>query len=82
MGVGRRRTPTAPPLTVDAPELDHMWTALARLQPRRRTALVLRFYEDLPINEIARLLECRPGTVSSLLHRGLADLRKVLDDDA
>lgn len=82
MGVRRRHTPAAPPLTVDAPELDEMWAALAALRPRRRTALVLRFYEDLPIDEIARLLECRPGTVSSLLHRGLADLRKVLDDDA
>jgi RNA polymerase sigma factor (sigma-70 family) len=82
MGVTRRRTPPPPPLTVDAPELDGVWTALARLQPRRRTALVLRYYEDLPIDEIARLLECRPGTVSSLLHRGLADLRKVLDDVA
>jgi RNA polymerase sigma factor (sigma-70 family) len=83
LGVGRRRTPPpAPPLTVDAPELDELWAALARLQPRRRMALVLRFYEDLPIGEIARLLDCRPGTVSSLLHRGLADLRKVLDDVA
>jgi RNA polymerase sigma factor (sigma-70 family) len=59
-----------------------MWAALALLQPRRRTALVLRYYEDLPIGEIARLLECRPGTVSSLLHRGLADLRKAFDDVA
>ena len=82
MGVGRRRTPPPPPLTVDGPELDGMWTALAGLQPRRRTALVLRYYEDLPIAEIARLLDCRPGTVSSLLHRGLADLRKVIDDVA
>ena len=82
MGVRRRHAPPAPPLTVDAPELDEMWAALAALRPRRRTALVLRFYEDLPIDEIARLLGCRPGTVSSLLHRGLADLRKVLDDDA
>jgi DNA-directed RNA polymerase specialized sigma24 family protein len=49
---------------------------------RRRAALVLRYYEDLPVGEIARLLDCQPGTVSSLLHRGLADLRKVLDHDA
>jgi RNA polymerase sigma factor (sigma-70 family) len=82
LGVGRRRTPPPPPLTVDAPELDEVWQVLAGLSPRRRTALVLRYYEDLSINEIARLLHCRPGTVSSLLHRGLTDLRKVLDDVA
>src|SRR5262245_57053827 len=65
LGVGRRHTPPPPPLTVDAPELDGMWHALAGLPPRRRNALVLRFYEDLPIDEIARLMDCRPGTVSS-----------------
>jgi RNA polymerase sigma factor (sigma-70 family) len=64
---------------VDAPELDELWTVLAGLAPRRRAAVVLRYYEDLPVTEIARLLDCRPGTVSSLLHRGLADLREVLD---
>jgi DNA-directed RNA polymerase specialized sigma24 family protein len=35
-------------------------------------ALVLRFYQDLPVAEIARLLDCRLGTVKSLIHRGLA----------
>jgi RNA polymerase sigma factor (sigma-70 family) len=69
-------------LHTDAPELDELWQVLAGLPPRRRAALVLRYYEDLAIDEIARLLECQPGTVSSLLHRGLADLRKVLSDDS
>ncbi len=78
--LGRRRVPPPPPLAVDEPELDEMWTALAGIPKRRRMALVLRYYEDLPVAEIARLLDCRPGTVSSLLHRGLADLRKVIDD--
>lgn len=78
----RRRPLPAPRLHVDAPEHDDLWAVLARLPERRRAAIVLRYYEDLPIDEIARLLGCRPGTVSSLLHRGLADLRKVLDDEA
>jgi RNA polymerase sigma factor (sigma-70 family) len=77
--IRRRATPPLPRL-VDAPELDELWAVLARLPTRRHAALVLRYYEDLPVVEIARLLDCRPGTVSSLLHRGLADLRKVLDD--
>jgi len=76
----RRRVAPAAPLHVDAPELDELWSVLAGLPARRRAAVVLRYYEDLPVAEIARLLDCRPGTVSSLLHRGLADLRKVLDD--
>jgi len=58
-----------------------IWTALQGLTERRRTALVLRYYVDLPVGEIAELLDCQPGTVSSLLHRGLADLREELSDD-
>ena len=78
----RRRPLPAPPRHVEAPEHDDLWAVLARLPERRRAAIVLRYYEDLSIDEIARLLTCRPGTVSSLLHRGVADLRKVLDDEA
>lgn len=81
-GIARRKVLPPPPLEVEAPELDELWQVLARLPAKRRAALVLRYYEDLPVNEIARLLGCRPGTVSSLLHRGLADLRKVLDHEA
>ena len=61
------------------PEIDEMWTALARLPARRRTALVLRYYADLPIEEIADLMNARPGTVRSLIHRGHESLRKVLE---
>jgi RNA polymerase sigma-70 factor (sigma-E family) len=62
----------------DQPELDETWDVLRRLPARQRAALVLRFYEDLPEAEIARLLGCRPGTVKSLIHRGLARVREVM----
>jgi DNA-directed RNA polymerase specialized sigma24 family protein len=39
---------------------------------------VLRFYEDLPEAEIARLLGSGLGTVKSNLHHALATLRKEL----
>lgn len=81
VGVGRRHQPPPPRLTVDDPGLDELWQVLAGLPERRRAAFVLRYYEDLPVGEIARLLGCQPGTVSSLLHRGLADLREVLDHE-
>jgi RNA polymerase sigma factor (sigma-70 family) len=58
-----------------------LWAALRTLSERRRTAIVLRYWVDLPVTEIADAMDCRPGTVSSLLHRGLADLRKELADD-
>jgi len=52
-----------------------MIDALARVPPRRRAARVPRYYEDRSEAEIAQILGCRPGTVKSLLHRGLAQLR-------
>ena len=60
------------------PEVDETWAALARIPERRRVALVLRFYEDLSVAEIAEVMGCRTGTVTSLIHRGLASMREVL----
>jgi DNA-directed RNA polymerase specialized sigma24 family protein len=61
------------------PDLDEVWVALAQLPERRRTALVLRYYEDLRIEDVADVLGCRVGTAKSLVHRGLASLRKVVN---
>lgn len=60
-------------------EPDELWDALATLPHRQRTAIVLRFYEDVPDDEIARLLGCRPATVRTAVHRGLAALRKEIE---
>lgn len=74
----RHRRSVEEPLAIP-PEVDEMWSALAQVPERQRAALVLRFYEDLPYDEIAGALGCRLGTAKSLVHRGLAALRKELD---
>ncbi|MFJ3227416.1 SigE family RNA polymerase sigma factor [Streptomyces sp. NPDC086783] len=51
--------------------------ALARLTARQRTVLVLRYFEDLPEADVARLLGCSVGTVRSTTHRSLARLRAL-----
>ncbi|CAL9421116.1 SigE family RNA polymerase sigma factor [Streptomyces griseomycini] len=51
--------------------------ALARLTARQRTVLVLRYFEDLPEAEVARILGCSVGTVRSTTHRSLARLRAL-----
>jgi RNA polymerase sigma-70 factor (sigma-E family) len=52
--------------------------ALADVPPRQRAVLVLRYWEDLSVEETAALLRCSPGTVKSQAARGLATLRTLL----
>ena len=63
-------------LSAGLPELDETWALLWRLPERQRLALVLASTRTCPEAEIARSLGCRPGTVKSLIHRGLARVRK------
>ena len=64
--------------TTAAPDVDELWPLVQALPHRYRAALVLRFYEDLPERAIADILGCRPGTVKSLISRGLDRLRAQL----
>lgn len=64
---------------VDLPaEIDETWQVIRQLAPDQRAVIVLRFYEDLKVDEIAELLGKPPGTVKSLLHRTLATLKETL----
>ncbi|MGR6924503.1 SigE family RNA polymerase sigma factor [[Actinomadura] parvosata] len=51
---------------------------IARLPPRMRAVLVLRYVEERGDEEIARLLGCSRGTVKSQASRGLARLREAV----
>lgn len=73
----RNRHSTPPPTL--APEFDDMWHALESTTPRQRAVLVLRYYDDLTVDQIAEAMQTRPGTVKSLIHRGLKKLEKVLE---
>lgn len=52
--------------------------ALSTLNWRERAAIVLRYYEDLPDEEIARVIGASRSTVRSLIHRALPKLRDYL----
>jgi RNA polymerase sigma-70 factor (sigma-E family) len=70
--------PSADDLSLRHAQRDAAWRLLADLPRQQRAVLVLRFYEDLPDDEIAAILGCSPVTVRSNASRGLANLRANL----
>jgi RNA polymerase sigma-70 factor (sigma-E family) len=56
-----------------------MHEALLSLPQRQCAAIVLRFYEDLSDVQAAEILRCSPGTVRSLVSRGMKTLRSQLE---
>ncbi|WP_433461239.1 SigE family RNA polymerase sigma factor [Micromonospora sp. CA-248212] len=55
-------------------------TALAQLPVRQRQVIVLRYFEDLSIEQTAELIGCSIGTVKSYTSRALTRLRELLGD--
>jgi len=73
------RNPGVRDVEADVVQRDELWGALRRLPPGQRRVVVLRFYEDLPEAEVARLLQVTVGTVKSQAAKGLAALRTMLE---
>jgi RNA polymerase sigma-70 factor (ECF subfamily) len=59
-----------------------MASALRALRPERLEVVVLRFYVDLTIDQIAERTGARAGTVKSRLHYALRELRGSLGEDS
>ncbi len=61
---------------------DAMAGALGALRSEHLEVVVLRFYLDLTIDQIAERTGTRAGTVKSRLHYALRELRRTLDEDS
>lgn len=61
---------------LDAADLQN---ALRQIPLPQREVLILRFYHNMKLDEIAQIIACPPGTVKSRLLRGLINLKKHLD---
>jgi len=62
-----------------ADDRDVLGIAIATLSPDHRVVVALRYYRDLPIDEIAKRLGIPAGTVQSRLHYALKQLHRVVD---
>ncbi len=56
--------------------------SISRLPEHYQRVLVLRYFEALKLEQIAQVLGKRIGTVKSLIHRGLARLRKIMHKES
>jgi RNA polymerase sigma-70 factor (sigma-E family) len=85
----RRESPVAElrDSAVDAPGEDfddrrRLWLACQALPEVQRTAVVLRYYEQLEYAEIAELTGVREGSVRARVSRGLAALRQSMGEES
>ena len=63
----------------EAQDRDMLANAIAALPPEHRIVVALRYYRDLPVEEIASRLAIPPGTVHSRLHYALKRLHASID---
>jgi RNA polymerase sigma-70 factor (sigma-E family) len=71
---------SAEAVVLSGEEREEVIRAVGRLPHRQREALVLRFYLDLPDEQIARVMGIRQSTVRSTAHRGLEALGRALKE--
>ena len=59
-------------------EAEAFWGSVRKLPKRQAQAIALHYLEDLPVAEIADILECSPNTVKVHLHKGRQQLAERL----
>ena len=74
--------PDRPGRAADHDAVIDLRDALARVPPRQRATLVLRYYSDLTVEQTAKVLGCSAGTVKSQTAKGLLALRRALEPAA
>ncbi len=55
-----------------------LYAAIRQLTDEQRQVIILRFIENLEVQQIAQILKRRPGAIHAMQHRALASLHRVL----
>jgi RNA polymerase sigma-70 factor, ECF subfamily len=74
----RRYQPQQPDeVVISAEEYSQIWQNVQLLPPLYRVPLVLRYYGDFSLHEVAKLMGKREGTIRVTIHRALQQLRTL-----
>ena len=68
------------PAAPEPRECDGLWEAVSALPRDRRAAVVLFYYEDMSVEQIAKCLGVPQGTVKSRLSRARKQLKEMLQE--
>lgn len=55
-----------------------LYDAIDKLDEKYKTPIILQYFQDMPINEIAKVLECNENTVKTYLRRGRKKLYNII----
>lgn len=84
----RKRTAFAEPDLMNIPYEDKditqsitLYNAIQQLEPNQKIAIILRFFEDMKLDEIAYITQSNLSTVKSRLYKSLDILRKIIGSD-
>lgn len=57
-----------------------IYNCIDNLNPKIKTVIILRFFEDMKIDDIARITNCNINTVKSRLYKGLQELKIKMEE--
>jgi RNA polymerase sigma-70 factor, ECF subfamily len=75
------REPDAMSRLLSSERAGQVRAAVARLPPKQRATLILRVYQELPHQEIARILGSSVGAVKANFFHALHNLKRLMQDD-
>ena len=77
----RSPAPSPPEILAKAEQRQLLMTAMESLGPKLRIVVAMRYFDDLPLSQMAEILGCQLGTVKSRLHSARKKLCRTLQKE-
>ena len=61
-------------------DISNLKNSIQKLKPEYQDVIVWHYLDDMPISNIAELLDKPAGTVRVMLHRGIKDLKDIIQE--